>query len=205
MRLISAFVFGLLGAVLYRWRGHASEYKKYLPRPFNQIAFSIPYAYFAYLLCPYSIGVSLFIASIVLVLTTLALVTGHGNAMDMGQAPRGEDETLEFTVKWIHGIHGKIPECLYDFILMMVLGIAVTLPCGIATLNPFIALSGALKAPAYAIGHIMFKLSPTRLKVDGAENTYYGIKFLPRHLDVATEIGEFLTGFFLWGCLFLLV
>lgn len=167
---MSIILFALYGGCLYRWRGHASKYKKYFPRPFNQILFAAPYAYYTYVTYP-DIW---WLALIIWVLATLATLTGHGNALDMGTAPRGKDETLEFAVKWLHK---KIPEYWYDVILMAWLGLAKTLPCGIVCLNPFIAVSGILKAVAYMIG---WQVSPS---------------------NYATSIGEFLTGLFLYGVL----
>ena len=69
---------------------------------------------------------------------------------------------------------GTAKEYWYDVGGMAISGLTYTLPCGIATLNPLIALSGALKAPAYMISWALFK---------------------------GTEIGEWLTGAFLWGTL----
>lgn len=115
--------------------------------------------------------------------------TGHGNGLDMGRSPRGEDEALEFITK---PLHGKIPEYWYDALLMSVTGIAVTLLAGIvvAVINPlagiFLALSGLSKGPAYMIGYAIY---PT--------GTGKGIP----HLNEASAIGEFLTGFSGYGSL----
>jgi len=159
-------LFTLWGAILYRWRGHASKYKKLLPRPYNQALFALPYVFIAY-------QVHWSYAVLTLVATTLAVLTGHGGAIDMGKWEKErDDETLEFVVK---PLRGKISEFWYDFILMAWLGLAVTIPCGIVTLNPFIALSGALKAPAYAISH---------------------------RLGFGSDGGEWLTGAFLYASLF---
>ena len=57
---------------------------------------------------------------------------------------------------------------------MAVTGLAVTLPAGILLQDPVIALSGALKAPAYMI-------------------SYFG--------RTDTDGGEMLTGAVLWGVL----
>ena len=163
----------LLGAALYRWRGASHRLKKYFPRPFNQIVFAAPYA----IICYPVIG---WWCLVVLLLSTLGVLTGHGNFMDLGTWKKDddEDETLEFIIK---PLKGRIPEYWYDAIGLAVTGIAVSLPAGIVLMNPLIALSGALKAPAYMIGWKMF----------------YG--------DAATERGEWLTGFFLWGSLWTLI
>lgn len=150
----------LLGAVIYRVRGMSHPLKKYVRRPITQIAFAVPYAYLTHLVkpgnlqweLPYDLGLlSAPLWLIILAVTTAALVTGHGGAHDMGTYTKErDDETLEFLVK---PLRGKISEFWYDFILMLWLGAAITIPCGIATLNPVIAVSGALKSPAYALSH----------------------------------------------------
>jgi len=196
MNSIIAFIIGLLGAIIYRFRGAATPLKRYLPRPISQIVFSLPYAYVAFL----SGG---FWVSFFCLLLTLAFVcTGHGNGHDLGSADRGEDETLEILVKWLYG---KIPEYWYDVILMLVLGVCITIPCGLAAGSMLIALSGSLKAPAYMIGHWVYNNSPKVSKIDSSGNGYKGVKYLPHHLDHATAIGEFVTGLLLWSSLCLLV
>lgn len=197
MSLIEVFIFGLLGALCYRWRGHASKYKKFYPRPASQITFSCLYAYAAFL------SAGLWAGAIVLGLTTLAVLSGHGNfflkvPFDEPYKP----ETLEYPILPLRKI---LPRYWYKCLGMAVTGLAVSLPCGIATLNPLIALSGALKAPAYMIGHLIYDLSPKVPKKDSSGKTYIGVSYLPRHLDYATEIGEFFTGLFLWGSLWILV
>lgn len=64
-------------AVMNRWRGAATKYKKYFPRPLPQIALSVPFAWVAYNnaaidVAPYSV------AGVTLILTTLAWLTGWG-------------------------------------------------------------------------------------------------------------------------------
>lgn len=128
----------ILGACLYRWRGHASKYKKYFPRPFNQIAFALPYALVA-LHAPW------FVVLAVLIATTCAILTGHGNFFN--NKTYGKDpETTEFVILWLKP---HIPLKLYKFIGMSITGLVITLPSGIATLNPLLAVSGVLKGVAY--------------------------------------------------------
>lgn len=162
MVYLYSVIFAIIGGLVYRWRGSPVS-----AHPLSEGVFALPYAVAAYH-CTDNIYITL----AVFLLTFAATLTGHGNAIDMGKSPRGEDETMEWAVKWLHG---RIPEYWYDFILMAWLGLLKTLPAGIATLNPFLAASGVLKAPAYAVGHI----------------------FKRNH----TEIAEFLTGFMLWGCM----
>lgn len=162
----------LYGVFMNRWRGHASKYKRFFPRPLPQIALAIPYAY----VTPLSWGFpeAYWIAGGVLIATTLGWLTGHGKFMDLGtwKAP-AKDETLEFLIRVQRG---RIPEYWYDTLGLAVTGIAVTLWSGIATGNPLLALSGVLKAPAYMIGR----------------------RFFPGY---ETAVGEALTGLFLLGAL----
>ena len=135
------------------------------PRLLIQSLFSLPYAITTY---PEH---GIYIAALVFGLTLLAVKTGHGNGMDLGDVDRGEPERLEFLILWIKP---HIPLYWYDAGLLAITGLAVTLPAGIATLNPLLALSGLLKAPAYMIAK-------------------WG--------DTKTEGGELLTGAFLWGAI----
>lgn len=134
----------IAGAALYRWRGHASKYKKFFPRPLNQIAFAAPYAYAVYLM-----GYDWYWYIPVLVLSTLGVLTGHGKFMDLASYKiLTSDETLEFLIKqW----EDKMSNYWYDFLGLAVTGVAVTLAAGTLLGNPLLAFSGALKAPAYAI------------------------------------------------------
>lgn len=196
MNSFYALLLGLIGAIIYRFRGHASKYKKYYPRPASQITFSLPYAIIAYL------SAGLWVGGLVLILTTLAILTGRGNFFPKVpfKSPY-KPETLESPILFLRG---KIPDCLYKSLGMAIVGMAATFPCGVSTLNPFIALSGALMAPAYMIGRVIYDVSPKVPKKDSSGNSYMGVKYLPRHLDYGTEIGEFLTGLFLWTSLFLI-
>jgi len=130
----------LAGGILYRWRGHASDYKKYFPRPWNQIAFALPYAWFAYQQVGYW-------AILVLIFTTLGTITGHGRGFN-NDTLQGDPETLEWPISWMQLY---VPLQFYKFMIMVMTGLAISLPAGLATLNPVLALSGALKGVAYYI------------------------------------------------------
>lgn len=190
----------LYGAAVALWLGHASKWKRYFPQPWPQFALAIPYA----CAVPLSYNHPFAIAGIVLILTTAAWLTGWGNWYDLAHAKRGKkDERTEFAVKWLYG---KIPEYWYDVIGMAWRGALISLPAGIACQNPILALSGALMAPAYMIGWVIqdaavrAKLTERRVNWTGTE-TYLAIKFMPRHLDGATEIGRTLSGLLLYGVL----
>ncbi len=147
----------LYGAAMNRFRGHASKYKKYFPRPLPQIALAVPYAY----VTPMTLDHPFIVAAVVLVATTLAWLTGHGKFMDLGTwTPYAKPERLEFTIKWLES---SVPPYWYDAIGLAVTGIAVSLPAGIATGNVWLALSGVLKAPAYMIGWAVSKEHATAI------------------------------------------
>lgn len=140
----------IAGGFLYRWRGMALKWKKYFPRPFNQIAFAAPYA----LACVPDLG---WWALGILALTTLATLSGHGGFLDMGTwKSERDDETLEFIIK---PLQNRIPDFWYDSIGMAITGLVITLPAGIALGSPILALSGALKSLAYIMGWKLFDAS----------------------------------------------
>ena len=161
----------LLGALIYRMRGGLGPK---LPRPVYQVLFSIPYVTCAFLSQDiFNFDYGQYIAAfLVLITTTAAVATGHGGFMDLGtwQNDR-DDERLEFIIK---PLHKKIPEYWYDSLGMALTGVVVTLPAAIVTLNPLLAITGVLKAPAY---------------------------MLAQRLGLGTEGGEYLTGAALWGSL----
>jgi len=174
-------VFALAMGAMNRWRGMSSPFKKFFPRPLPQITLALPYAILVSdYLNNYYVGAA------VLVLTTLGWLTGHGAFIDLGTWKNAvKPERLEFTITWLKS---KLSPYWYDFVGLAVTGLAVTVPAGIATMNPVLALSGVLKAPAYAIGWFVStgKIDPSSL--DEIEE---------RIGSRATEIGEFLTGLFL--------
>ncbi len=159
----------LLGAFIYRWRGSPDN-----PHPLPEIIFTSPYALITGLFYwPIMEYWSIFPVLIVWTLTTLGTVTGHGRALDMGDTDIGEPERLEFIIR---PLHGRIPLYWYDLILMSITGLAITLPAGMATLNPLLAASGAFKGAAYAL-------------------CKWGCK------DRHTEAGELLTGAVLYAAI----
>lgn len=70
----------ILGGIVYRWRGGGEPvgWGKYMPRPVDQILFSLPYIALAFYVLPsWSAGI--------LSLITVAFVSkGHGRNMDLG-------------------------------------------------------------------------------------------------------------------------
>lgn len=171
--IIQILIATMIGAYIYRMRGGLPPK---LPRPIDQILFSLPYGFIALIMTN-----NYMLAILVLILTTLALLKGHGNNMDLGSWKNLSDyEWYEVFFGYYNLDPGKPDtkyQYWYDFGGLMISGLTYTIPCGLITLNPFIALSGALKAPAYALGW----------------------KF-----GNGTATGEWLTGGMLWGSLALI-
>lgn len=181
--LIPVFVIAaFIGGWISRMCGGASPG---LPWGLQQWLYALPYAV---LVAP----VSLWWVLPAYLAAVMGKRTGHGGGMDLGTSTKARDpEKLEYLIL---PLHGRIPEYWYDALLLALTGLAVTLVPGIVlaayghiATGLIIAASGLLKAPAYMIGWAIF---PTA-KDDG--------DFWSDDLDEATEIGEFLTGFFGWG------
>ena len=171
MNKLYGLFWAIVGAVVYRVRGGLAPA---LPRPVDQLIFALPYAAIAYKLS----GRNIWWFMGVLILTTLAVCSGHGEYFDLGRVTRPvSPERLDFIVSIFFGAD-TFDNFWRDGFGLAVTGMAVTLPCSICiaihkryALSAMLFLSGALKFPAYYIGW------------------EFG----------GTEIGEFLTGFFLWG------
>ena len=155
----------ITGAFIYRMRGGMPPR---LPSPIDQMLFALPYGYVAYAAHGWLAGL------IILAITTLAIRKGHGDDMDLGLMPDSDPEWYDFIIGWRH----KIPSAYWrDVIGLTVSGLSYTIPAGIVTMNPFLALSGALKAPCYML----------------AKRASYGI-------DYAIP-AELLTGAILWSAI----
>lgn len=199
---VFSLIMGLIGAVIFRIRGtNHNEISGFLPRPFEQLLFSAPWIWLAsQLFDPWQ-------AIILSIITVVMVLKAHGKVFDLGtarksSAPFGEDP------EWYDGIlyplYGKIPEYWYDAIGLAVSGLSYTIPVGLFMADPtgdyfteglIIALSGALKAPAYMIGRCFSTSYPELADVSE-------FKAVDKVLNLrhATEWGEVLTGFFLWTC-----
>ena len=165
-----ALLMSIVGAFIYRMRGGMPPS---FARPIDQMLFAAPYSAIASLQYLEWYGTWAAIASgvIVMALTTWALVKGHGRAFRLNEPMKkgAEPEDIEWPILWLEN---KIPMYWYKVLIHVVSGLSYTLPTGILTLNPFLALSGIAKAPAYMMS-----------EKGGA----------------GTEGGELLTGAFLWG------
>lgn len=167
----------LLGGLLFRVRGGLAPA---LPRPFDQILFALAYGAIIYKRS----GRNVWWFGAVLVLTILALATGHGQYMDLGRFNGvGGVETLDFIVAALFGADtgGLFWRDLFGLCLT---GIVITLPAGLALLwfrewiaGVVIGLSGLLKGLAYALS--------------------WAVGF-------DTAGGEYLTGFLLWGVIIIM-
>ena len=170
-------IFSIIGGILFRMRGGWPD----IPRPIEQTLFCLPIIF----ICLISLGWWGFIPAI---LSVVAVLKGHGNNMDLGtwEKPVG-DEWYEFTIKWLKP---RMSEYWYDVLGIGVSGLTYTLP--LVVINPLLAFSGLLKAPAYMLGwnmHPNYDDGKIKLRVGKFE------------LVSATEWGEFFTGLFIWAAL----
>lgn len=146
-----------LGDLIYRLRG--SEYNI---RPIGQALFAAPYGVLVGGLPGFAVWV----------FTTIMVCLGYGRGISLEKPNMiGEPEKIEFLIKWLQP---HISVYWYKVSILSLSGLLITLPAGLLTLNPIVALSGLLKGPAYALS---FKLGK------------------------GTEGGEYLTGALLWGVL----
>lgn len=184
----------IYGGVLSRW--HGGGFISGSPKVLKNSLWAFPFASVS-LLALHAAGVHgwpLYLAAAVsFALCLFGKATGHGGGMDLahnpkepGGNPSRKPEKLEYLILWLHG---KMPQFWYDFLLLVIIGIASTSGAAlcIGYVNPLagliVATGGAMKAVAYAIGwklHDMFAWPDN----------------LPKDFDEPTEIGEFLTGSF---------
>ena len=177
----SILLSALAGAAIYRARGMGLWR---LPRPLWQLAFSVAYGVVAFTVAPW------WVALFVLAVTVGAISTGHASYMDLGSVPLGasyapkDGRPDEWYGAWIPG-----SGYWHEFAGLAVSGILISASCGLALClagdyltGITVIVSGALKAPAYAIAW-----------------------WFHRRWDVEPiSLGETLTGAVLWGALALL-
>lgn len=156
-----------------------------LPWGLDQFVFSLPYLIFFPVIGIWQSVLSYAGA-------VLGKRLGHGNGMDLSYSKtRGNPEKVEKVILWLHG---KISEYWYDFLTLALTSLVANLILGgfLIFTNPliggwFLVLSTLCKPVAYSIG---WKIYPNF--------TGKGIK----NLNEATQIGEFLTGFFQYLLIF---
>lgn len=169
------------GTFVSRW--HGGGFISGTPKVIKNLLWAIPFGAVAFIATHNYIwwGVALLIS-------VLGKGTGHGGGMDLAHNPKEpgagrKPEKLEYLIL---SLHGKIPQYWYDFLLLVIVGLAAVLGAAIAvaTVNLpaglIIALGGMCKAVGYMIGWEFF---PTK-------------KGSVEEFDEATEVGEGLTGLF---------
>jgi hypothetical protein len=169
----------LLGALIYRIRG--MDEQPWFPHPTWQIIFAAPFAWIFYehWQDAHLEPAVLFSGTIVVwAFTVMAVLTGHGNGIDLGTYEgETEPETVELLIKFLKN---NLTPKGYDVVLLSLTGLLVTAPAGLATLNPLLIVWGALKGPAYLIAE-------------------YGIGKANRNAKI--EAGELLTGAAIWSAI----
>lgn len=194
MKVLLIILCAVSGALISRWHGGGfGSGSKVL----KNIIWSLPFG-----LCSFyalSLNTNIFTAIAVSALAwglcLIGKASGHGGGMDLAHNSKEpgegrEPEKLEYLILWLHG---KISQYKYDALLLVLCGLASVSGAMLvfSYVNPWfgaiIALGGALKALAYSIG--WFLADKTLLDTN------------PKDFDEATEIGEFLSGFFAYGSL----
>ncbi len=145
-----------VGAIIYRIRGGLVPA---MPRPIDQILFSLPYGAIAYK----ASGRKSWVFFLVLALTVVATATGHGQYMDLGAVTREvSPETLDFIVQLFFG-EDTYNNYWRDAFGLAVTGLAVTLPASTALVafnnywqGAVLFLTGFSKPIAYMIGWHFF-------------------------------------------------
>jgi len=173
---------GLCGGWISRMCGGAPPK---LPFGLDQFIFSLPYLIFFDV-------IGLWQSALSYAGAVLGKRTGHGNGMDLAHVDyEGKPEKVEVLIRWLHD---HIPRYWYDFILLALTSLMANVILGgfLIFSNPlvgagFLILSTLCKPIGYAIG---WKIYPNF--------TGKGIK----NLNEATQIGEFLTGFFQYLLIF---
>ena len=172
-----AVLCGILGGLVYRWRG--SPYSK---RPMAHLVFALP---FGLILLP-----NYYWALGVFVLTYFAIRVGHASYQDLGRQDNagevtGDGDRDEWYGKWLSWF--GLPNGVHDFIGLILSGVLIVLAGVIGVFfvfGPIPALvllgAGALKAVAYFISSELDKIG-----------------ILQEHITTS----EILTGILIWGAL----
>lgn len=181
---------GIIGGLAYRIRGGlwAGSWID-LPRPWPQAFMALPYGF----VCRWA-GANWSTAIVTFLLVAVAFSSGHGQWQDLGHYTLPvSPEKLDFIVAWFWG-----PDTFHsywrDATGLLVSGLSVTLGPAIIILEHHhwktgaaMLVSGISKPLAYMIGWGMFD--------------HGWLAHFPTGFSQGTEIGEFLTGFFLWASL----
>lgn len=195
-------VWVLFFGFLYRWRGVSNQqvFGQPMRHPFIQIMFTFPAALLAYYHCaayplpewfpgflwPWAAG--LFAWTVALA----GVVTGHGNGQDLGAAPRGKPEKLEYLILWLEPY---MPPYWYDALLLLVIGVVTVLGLFLVTMHPAYLLLGVAPPFGYMIGRDIYNAT----REGGLTDADF-----PRWLKSPTDWGELCEGL-AWGILTALV
>lgn len=115
-----------------------------------------------------------------------AVCKGHGRNADLGDWEKIAEREWYEKVKPMKWLEGVLPPYWYDAVGLAVSGLTYTLPMIIV--DPILALSGALKAPAWMLGKVIAEKLQWKIVL-------FNGRF---HVVTAWEWGEFLCGFTLW-------
>lgn len=180
-------IMGLAGLIIGRWNGGGRpKFLKWLDNPLSQILYAYPYLIILWLTAPaiMPLAPAWFVywhIFLVFALTVVTILKGHGRNMDLGTSDKNKPNAeLEWYEGLIYPLYGKIPNYWYDALGLVISGLTYTLPSGLYTANPFLALSGAFKAPSYMLGKFLCDRWPNvfirpKIAMDGF--TAYGEAF----------------------------
>lgn len=194
MKSIIFIIFALMGAGLYRWRGVSNQG---VVHPTIQILFTFPFAlytfYHAHMFFfsgerwPYAA------AAIAWAVALAATLTGHGNGQDLGTAPRGKPERLEYLILWLEPY---LPAYWYDALLLLVIGCATVGATVALTANPYFSLVAFAAPLGYMIGRLDLKFC----NLVGLTATEH-----PLWIQSPTDFGEWWYGMLFWSFIALAV
>lgn len=178
--ILIILLIGISYAAIYRIRGGYID----IPRPIPQIAFVSLIAYFMY-----GYGAKWYYQVLSFVIGFLAVSTGHGQYLPMGQwVSCQEPETLDFIVSMVYGAD-NCKDFTRDFIGMYVTGLGIFIIPGLISIlrkdwiMAIMLFTATLAKPlSYTFGH--FVRMP-----------------FPKGLDGKTEVAEIMFGI-LYGIIF---
>ena len=192
MKITVVILFAALGAFLSRWHGGGFGGGS---KVLKNIIWALPFGCASFYITAQNAGVKIGVifGLSAFLLCLIGKATGHGGGMDLAHSLEEpgagrRPEKLEYLIL---GLHGKMPQYWYDALLLMISGFAavsgaVFVFCYVNFwFGVIIALGGLSKALAYIIGWSL--VDEDILDMD------------LKDFDEATEIGEFLTGFFAYG------
>lgn len=179
--LIATAILAAVGAFVFRARGGWPP----IPRPIEQAFFALPLlviglqAWGIYGILPY-------VAIVLYIVSTAAILRGHGRNADLGQHKEPADLEWYEHLPPLRWLEKRLPPYWYDVSALAVSGLSYTI--AMLPVSPLIALSGIAKAPAFMVGKLIADHTSWQISL-------FGGKF---YVKSAWEWGEFLCGAFLW-------